>query len=1629
MLDSEMKKVWGDKLFEINKKGFDRTEESELRDLYKKLIDRREPASLNEVAKGLREYFKGTQMNSGVNEITLGEGFNTVSPQALLRASERLLNINKGDEEEDERDSLIFKNIYAPDDLLGEYFKAHTPTIQKKLQNALSNREQVREVVPSNVFTKPVREFFTRSDLSSTPPQTNPVAMVVNARKTTSMGEGGIQNMHSITMDTRDVQPSHFGFLDPLSTPEGLKVGVNVGLASEVRKVGNEMATPVITPEGKEEYKTPMDIYNNVVGFPDQFKMKKGKPVPISNKIKVMKKHEPAIVPKGEVDFYLASPAAMFDFGTNLVPFLDNTQGNRGSTAARMITQALPLDEGETPHTVVERDKKTTYEDLLGSYLLPSLEQETGDSKVGGEVKKIDKDYIHIKADDGKDYKVGLYNEFPLNEDGYLNTTPIVEVGDKVKGSDVLARSNYTDDSGRLALGRNLNVAYVSYKGNSFEDAATITESAAKKLSHTTIDRINIFINPKQSVLNLTKFKAHYPEEITASNARKLNDNGLPKIGETFNEGEALAVFLVKKEIDDLDLSFRKLDKAIYTPYAKNVTHWDESDPGEVVDVRQSGRNIDIYVKSTHPFKEGDKLSGKFGDKHIVGKIIPDDEAPHRQDGTPVDIMVNPQGVQGRMNMGQLLEAAANKLAIEKGETIKVKNFKDEDDDVAREVWDQLKEAGIEANEVLIDGKTGKPLENPVFVGNRQYIKLRHLVKKKEGAHDYGVYDLDEQPAKKGAQMLGTLDSYSYLAHGAKNLLREATQIKGRKNEEWFRDLQFGLPPGKPNDNFVFNKVLDYMRASGVDTRKEGNKFQLLPLTDKRVEELSAGELTDPGAMLIGKNLASRKGGLFDKDLTGGQQGEKYTHISLPTRLPNPMAEDAIMSVLELTNKDYEAIMKGKKEIAGATGAEGIVKALEALDVSKEFESAKEELKGAPESRVNKLNTKVRILDALNKEGLNPKDAYTMDKVLVIPPKFRPIYPLPSGDLQVSDLNKHYRDVGLQAKGLKEVLDEDLITDDERISYEDKLYYSIKAMQGKVDPITYGKQKYKGALKDLGHTKKGLIFGKAWAKRQDLSGRSTITPEPSLGLDEVGIPEGIAKKVYKPFMVRKLKERGLPASKALKEVNEYTDLAQKSLQEIMREKPVVLNRAPSLHKHSVQAFMPKLTDGKEIQLNPLVVSGFNADFDGDTMSVMVPVTYEGEQDARSMFPSKILFKHGDKGLVPSISQEYTFGVSKLSELGKNTGKKFKTIQEAKEAGLGMTDVFELDGQKMTLGQWELNKVLPEKYRDYSRTFKGKQLKNLFDKVAREEDSGTFKTMLERYKDLGASYSYKYGGTVSIEDMVLDRSYRDDLIKKYAPKIEKIKDEDKRTEAWSKLVEDIEDAQNKVIKDGNRFWDLIDTGALSASKAGNVRQVLTAPGVVADTKGKAVPIPVLKSYSEGLGTFDYFNTMPGVRKGIVDKSVNTQESGALNKTLLSVNRRLLVTEEDCDTGEGLEFDINSNDIMDRALLETVRGVGRRNDIVDSSLINKAKRKGIEKLKVRSALTCESVEGVCQKCYGALPSGRFPDIGTNVGVLDSQALTERSTQLTLSTFHCMHGDNLVFIKRKKEAKVEVITFSDL
>ena len=295
--------------------------------------------------------------------------------------------------------------------------------------------------------------------------------------------------------------------------------------------------------------------------------LKNKKVTPAFKQVKAYHKGKPVFVKPSEVQYYMREPQSMFSFKANLVPFLPTVQSNRASMGAKMMTQAVALDQKEKPLVQVLRSGNTTYEDVIGSYLNPVIPE--GEE---GEVKSVTKDYITIKLKGGKNIKAGLYNNFPLNQDGYLQSTPLVKVGDKVSDKTLLAENNYSVGP-TLALGKNLNVAYMSYKGYNFEDAAVMTESAASKLSHSMLHRVNVFFTPKISQFDLKKYRAHFPADITPENAAKLDERGIIKKGATINPDEVVAAFLVEKELDSHDKSLRRLDKVIFKPLKKNITY------------------------------------------------------------------------------------------------------------------------------------------------------------------------------------------------------------------------------------------------------------------------------------------------------------------------------------------------------------------------------------------------------------------------------------------------------------------------------------------------------------------------------------------------------------------------------------------------------------------------------------------------------------------------------------------------------------------------------------------------------------------------------------------------------------------------------------------------------------------------------------------------------------------------------------------------------------------------------------------------------------------------------------------------------------------------------------------------
>lgn len=1598
--DNEMRKVWGEDVYKLNVGSSIGKQEKIIIDLYKQLTHQEVP--YDKAVEGLKEYFDNTKVSPFTTKITLGKSFESVTPKALLATSQKILKVRRGQEEPDQRDSLTFKDLYGVDDLLNTYFEKNTPKIVAKIARSSENKDKLREIISSSDYGDAIKNFFIgpQADLSSTTPQTNPLEMLNEWRKTTIMGTGGIQSRHAITEEARDLHPSHIGFLDPIATPDSFKVGITLPLTAEVIKKGKTIFTPLLKNGSKVDEKnlskaykdkTAAEVWGIKLGFPDQYKIVNGIIKPKGRLVKGYYKGKQTLFKPSEVEYFLVDPASMYSYTSNLVPFLANTQGNRASMGSRMLTQAVSLVNREKPFVQSHYDEKDTWEDITGSYLQPYAAE-------AGEITYIDEDYIGLKTNEGKDVKIGLYNYFPLNQNSYLHSKPLVKVGSKVKKGAVLADHNFSRDS-VLSVGANVNVAYMPWKGYNFEDGVVATESFAEKFTSSSMVKKSLY-QAKNGMTRKSNYRTEFPDKLTPKNFSKLDADGIIKEGEKVEPGDILVSYMEPRDMTTTEMLLKKMSKTSFLPYIDKSLEWPQDKIGVVKYVKKMGRSINIWIVVEHPMVVGDKISGRYGNKGIITKIIPDNDAPHNKDGKRIDLIMSPAGVPGRINPGQLLETAAGKWSEKTGKKYIVKNFSGEDS--LADITNKLKKEKLEINEQLFDGKDGKPFENKIFTGNQYILRLMHDVEKKHKARERGSYDLNLQPAagKSGGQSFDPMTMYAMIAHGASKNLRDATLIKGQKNDEIWRSLQLGLPLPTPKTNFVFDKLVAHLQNAGVNVDKNGNYLITSPFTDKQLSRITAGEIKDAREVLRGKNLAPIKGGLFDLDVVGGMQGNKWAHINLNTKMPHPMFEDAIIKITGLTRPKFDKIMDETYDEDGITGTKLIQKKLSEINLKSEIRKTKAELKKAPKSKRSSLNKKYKHLDALRTFEIKPSDLM-ISKFPVMPSKFRPIYPLPSGDLQVSPINHHYRQIAQTAYAIK--TNKDLGFDEElsRTARKD-MYRVLKEAVGLQEPLHQQMKRSAGIVKTIaGSTpKEGFAQRSVWAKRQDVSGRSTVTVDPSLGLDQAGIPIEMAKVIYRPFIIKEMLQMGFRTVEALENIKNDGVASRKALLKAMEKRPVLLNRAPTLHKHGIQAFKPQLVDGKDIKTNPLINAGFNLDYDGDTMAVHVPVMDDAVDEAWGMLPSKNVFKAGDNSVVHAISKDYQLGLYYLTVPGKESKKRFKTVIEAENAGLGMTDIFSLNGKKTTIGIQLVNSILPKQFRDYDSLFDSIKVNSILEKVAIETPEN-FDQVISGLKDLGNRYGHIRGSSVSIDDLRIDTSIRDKILKKWESTLGPNSSDKKKIEAYKNAKTELKEKLYQKYSDSNKFYEWLKSGALR--KEEGIIQMIGMPGILQDIKGKEIPIPITKSYGEGLDSFDYWNSIYGVRKGTIDRAVNTQESGELNKRLLANTRKLLITEEDCGTNDGVEFYVTDKNILDRTSAFELDDIVEAGQLITLDIQQKLKKSRKDTIIVRSPLTCETSEGVCQRCYGLMPGGNFPPIGTNVGVLDGQAISERSTQLTMRTFH--------------------------
>jgi len=499
-------------------------------------------------------------------------------------------------------------------------------------------------------------------------------------------------------------------------------------------------------------------------------------------------------------------------------------------------------------------------------------------------------------------------------------------------------------------------------------------------------------------------------------------------------------------------------------------------------------------------------------------------------------------------------------------------------------------------------------------------------------------------------------------------------------------------------------------------------------------------------------------------------------------------------------------------------------------------------------------------------------------------------------------------------------------------------------------------------------------------------------------LDEVGVPQEMAARVYKPFVVKRLQSMGKTPIEARKAIEENDPLAVKALEIEMEHRPVLMNRAPSLHKFSIQAFKPRLIQGKAVEVNPLIVGGFNMDFDGDTAGIHVPVSEEARKEAFDrLLPSKNLFSPQDHSLVHSPTKETALGVYLMTtpKVRGNTPSVSNwesLFQLYRDKKVKANQAARVGGQVHCIGQWIYAQTFPQAVRPAYRSTTRKLMDADLERAGRELSSGEAARVITEVKNLGNHYVTEVGFSVSLRDLEIDTKKRDAVIRKAKRRSKTVGYDVAANEAVAELSLLLDAAIN------NRF---VEAGPLSGAlgKKGQIQQMVLSPVGTRDHKNQVVPIIVGKSYAEGHDLGAYLSTTPGARKGLIDKGLSVADTGYLSRLLVNSNVEMTIKADDCGTMQGIEMSLDDKEISDRYGAEGAY----RNQIITQELARRLRQKGEKRIKVRSPMTCKAVGGICQKCFGLDESGKSPRIGFHIGALAGQTIGERATQVTLRAFH--------------------------
>jgi len=779
----------------------------------------------------------------------------------------------------------------------------------------------------------------------------------------------------------------------------------------------------------------------------------------------------------------------------------------------------------------------------------------------------------------------------------------------------------------------------------------------------------------------------------------------------------------------------------------------------------------------------------------------------------------------------------------------------------------------------------------------------------------------------------------------------------------------------------------------------------------------------------------------------------------------------------ELINEEeYLALEEAGKNFKAEMGSGALKKMLSELNLDTLAQQLREVYrKDKSDQRRLDAMKRLKVVEAFRKSGNRP-EWMVLDVLPVIPPDLRPLVPLEGGRFATSDLNDLYRRVINRNNRLRKLIEvqapEVILRNEKRMLQEavDALFdngrrtYTLRG-EGKA-PLK--------SLSELLKGKQGRFRQNLLGKRVDYSGRSVIVVGPELKIHQCGLPKSMALELYKPFIIRKLEEKGYVQTikNAKKFVEKERPEVWDILEEIIEDHPVLLNRAPTLHRLGIQAFYPVLIEGKAIRLHPFVCAAFNADFDGDQMAVHLPLSYEAQLEARVIMLSSHNILHPANGLPLAVpSQDVVIGCYYLTKekAGKAKAKGLENIFNGANDVLLALDMkaitlhepikVSISGQaiRTTPGRVAFNQIVPEELGFVNDTLDKKKIIKLIDRYHKIVGNSKACEFLDRLKATGFEYATRGGLTVSIDDMLIPDE-KERMIKEAQKSVDEVNRQyrkgvitdgeryNKVIDVWTHTTNDVAEVMfNKLAEDRDGFnpvFMMADSGARGSKdqikQLAGMRGLMAKPQKkIAGQMGEIIENPITSNFKEGLTVLEYFISTHGARKGLADTALKTADAGYLTRRLVDVAQDLIISEEDCGTVRGLEIEaLKEGEEVIESLANRIRGrflqqdiyhpvsdklIGGQGEYITNDIAEAIEDAGIEQVMIRSVLTCESDRGVCIKCYGRnLADGKIVKIGEAIGVMAAQSIGEPGTQLTLRTFHIGGTSGRIAAQTRMEMK---------